>query len=160
MQANFFVPFLFDETTLAQQVLEPSPLTAKELEELRRRLMGTILHEAHAVQLRIRDYKQQSAYDRVYVTNKVDPHYEAWVEEHVRLLQLFLQTQYPHLFEGEPTESQEDKNKERHQRVITALSVLLERVRSDRSALELALTFAADYDGARDPFQGGLCRFL
>ena len=156
MQSSFFVPFVFDENTLAQQVLEPTTLTATELDGKRRELMGTLLREAHAVQLRIRDYKHRSPYHRVYATNKVDPHYEAWIEEHVRLLQSYLQTQYPHLF---AIESEESHDCERHQRVIVALSLLLERVRIDRSALELALNFA-EYDGERDPFQGGLCRFL
>jgi len=156
MQSQFFVPFLFDETTLPSQVLEPTHLTSKELDAMRRQLLGSILHEAHAVQLRIRDYKRGSSYDRVYATTKVDPHYEAWVEEHMRLLQTYLQTQYPALFEV-LEESQENQNKERHQRVLAALQLLLARIRSDRAALEMALTFA-QYDG--DPFQGGLCKFL
>ncbi len=158
MQSSFFVPFVFDENTLAQQVLEPTTLTTKELDENRRELMGTLLREAHAVQLRIRDYKRRSPYDRVYATTKVDPHYEAWVEEHVRLLQTYLQTQYPHLF-AVGQDALESHDCERHQRVIAALSLLLERVRSDRMALEFALNFA-EYDGERDPFQGGICRFL
>ena len=165
MQSQFFVPFLFDETTLPSQVLEPTHLTSKELDAMRRQLLRSILHEAHAVQLRIRDYKRGSSYDRVYATTKVDPHYEAWVEEHMRLLQTYLQTQYPALFEvleesqesQENQKSQENQNKERHQRVLAALQLLLARIRSDRAALEMALTFA-QYDG--DPFQGGLCKFL
>lgn len=156
MQGSFFVPFVFDENTLAQQVLEPTSLTVKELEGTRRELMGTLLREAHAVQLRIRDYKRGSPYDRVYATTQVDPHYEAWIEEHVRLLQSYLQAQYPHLFAAE---SEESHDCERHQRVIAALSLLLERVRSDRMALEFALNFA-EYDDEKDPFQGGICRFL
>jgi len=158
MQGNFFVPFLFDDATLQQLVLEPTHLTSKELDTVQRELMGTILREAHAVQLRIRDYTRGSSYDRVYATTRVDPHYEAWVEENVRLLPLYLQTRYPAVFE-ESQESQKSQYKERNQRILAALQVLIERIRSDRSALELAIT-SAQFDSERDQFQGGLCKFL
>ena len=159
MQRTFFVPFMFDDNTLQQQVLEPTQLTTKELETMKRQLIETIIREAHAIQLRIRDYKWRSPYDRVYDTTNVDPHYEAWVEEHIRLLHRCLKKQYPHLFKVVALGLQESQDKERNQRVIAALQQLLERIRSDRSALERSPTFT-EYDGSRDPFQGGLCRFL
>ena len=174
MEHSFFVPFVFDENTLSQQVLEPTLLTAKELDNKKRQLMGTLFHEAYAIQLRIRNYKRSSPYDRVYATTNVDPHYEAWVKKHIQLLGMYLRKQYPHLFEDvsnesqgsqgsqESQESQESQDKERYQRVLLALTQLLDRVRSDRSSLESAMPLCsfAEYEDDRDLFQGGLCKFL
>lgn len=156
MQSSFFVPFIFNETTLSQLSISSSSLTVKEQEIEKRKILSHILRESHHIQTQIHLYAKETQHHRLYVTPQIEPHYEQWIEEHIRLLQYYLQTQYPN--DVEPV-SDAKQLLERNQRAIHALSLLLQRIRSDNEILQQAFQFAT-YDHPHDPFAGGLCQFL